>query len=192
MARPKFDIIPGTDHDVLIVGIIAAAGVFIALGRGAVDRWEKAVATAGPPAAALYYGKRRVQQEGAKKFREGFETFNPELHVDELINSREIARAARGGGSGVASMVAGGVMAGVAQGVSTAAAEHITERFSPRGPSAESLPPEPPAPPKLPLRPLLEKMTVQELRDYARDTGHGGGGLASAKKAEIIDRLLQA
>ena len=188
MARNRFDLIPGTDHDVLILAIVGAAGVFIALGRGAVDRWEKAVATAGPPAAALYYGKRRVQQEGAKKFREGFETFNPELHVGDLVAARDAGRDARGGGSGVASMVASGVMAGVAQGVSSAAAEHISERLKPRGPSAESLPP---APPQLPLRPLLESMTVQELRNYARDTGHGGGGLASAKKAEIIDRLLQ-
>jgi hypothetical protein len=33
-------------------------------------------------------------------------------------------------------------------------------------------------------------MTVSQLRAYAREQGRGGDGLSSAKKAEIIKRLL--
>jgi hypothetical protein len=64
-------------------------------------------------------------------------------------------------------------------------ANTVADRFSPRGPSTETLPPA-----TLPLKPLLESMTVSQLRSYAREQGRGGNGLSSAKKAEIIDRLL--
>ena len=75
----------------LILGIIAACGIYIATGGGAAERWKQATTAGGPPTAALMYGKKK--EEKAKKrgeaqgFDKGYNTLNPALRVEEIINA---------------------------------------------------------------------------------------------------------
>jgi hypothetical protein len=185
---PKFKLL-GRDDDLLLilVGLGAIAFIATAVNAEMERRWKQAAAGAAGAVGMLTglpTGRKKAHDRG---FDEGYWQPNPAITIDDRLQARDAARLARGGGSAVAGMVGGAVMTGVAAGVSGVVANTVADRFSPRGPSTETLAP---APPQLPLRPLLEAMTVSQLRSYAREQGRGGDGLSSAKKAEIIDRLL--
>ena len=99
MAR-KFDLIPGTEYDALIVGILCLALGYIGSQGWKDEAWIKAGTTGGPAAATLLWGKTKQEKEAeeARKrgWDEGFNTFNPELHVDELIEKRQSPAATIG------------------------------------------------------------------------------------------------
>lgn len=111
MKLRKFDLIPGTDFDGLIIGIVGLALLYVGTGGWVADRWKEAASTAGPAAAGLIFGKRKGEKEG---FEHGYNTYNPRLHIDELL-----------GGRGVADAVGGAVAGAVADQVADAAIDHI-------------------------------------------------------------------
>lgn len=212
MKLSKIDVIPGTDQDLLILAIVAAAGIYIATGGGANERWKQATQTGGPAAAALYYGKRKTQKAAQKGFEEGFNTLNPELHVEELMGLNQ--SGFRGNGQPDAPGLAKRVASGVASGVATAAAaemidrgiDYAVDRFTgDRGkPEPEVMPVVDEKAEISSLQKLIDerierrkaerlrlrKLTVAELKGMARDNGQGGSWLSTARKAEIIDRLV--
>lgn len=71
---PKIDIIPGTNDGMVIV-IVVLAAAYVGTGGWSEKRWKEAVATAGPVVGALI------------GYRRGFNTYNPALHVDELVKA---------------------------------------------------------------------------------------------------------
>jgi hypothetical protein len=183
---PKFKLL-GRDDDLLLilVGIGAIAFIATAVNAEMERRWKQAAAGAAGAIGLLTglpTGRKKAHDRG---FDEGYWQPNPAITINDRLQARDAGLLARGGGSAVANMVGGAVMTGVATGVSGVVANTVADRFSPRGPSTETLPPA-----TLPLKPLLESMTVSQLRSYAREQGRGGNGLSSAKKAEIIKRLL--
>lgn len=106
----KLDLIPGTNQDTLILGVIAAAAAYITMNGGKPEAWREAVSTGGPAIAALYYGKKHedVVKEQAKKegWEEGFNTLNPRLRAENVVSSI---------GTTVAQHVAGKVIERAAQ-----------------------------------------------------------------------------
>lgn len=203
--RKRFDLIPGTDQDALIVGIVAAAAIFIALGRGAAERWEQAVKLGGPPAAALYYGKRKADKAKEMGFEEGYNTYNPALHINELM-ARD--SGFRGGGEpdppmmqriaqGAATAVATGVAASVTDRVIDAGVRDVMGRMS-GGDEPEAAPevvpfdPEPKVRVRLDQEERLQRKTMAQLKRMAREQGLGGNWLSTARKGQIIEKLLKA
>lgn len=89
--RRKFDLIPGTNQDNLIIGVVLACGVYITMQGGKAEAWREAVSTGGPAVAALYYGKKHEEavKEEAKKqgWEEGFNTLNPRLRTEEVVGN---------------------------------------------------------------------------------------------------------
>lgn len=114
--RKKFDLIPGTEYDGLIVTILALAVGFVASQNFREEAWVKAASTAGPASGTLLWAKKKEEKEvevaKKKAYDEGFNTINPALRVEEII---EKAR-------GPAMMVGGAVAAGVATAVAQEAA----------------------------------------------------------------------
>lgn len=108
---PKIDLIPGTDFDGLILGIVGLALLYVASGGWVEQRWKEAAATAGPAAGTLIWGKRKGERDG---FEKGYRTFNPELHVDEIIQARDRS-------------IAGQLADGVVNGVAGALVERATD-----------------------------------------------------------------
>lgn len=96
----KFDLVPGTEYDALIVGIACLAIGFVASQGWKEDAWMKAASTTGPAGAALLWSKTKEQKEAEEAHKrgweEGYNTFNPELHVDELIEKRQSPAATIG------------------------------------------------------------------------------------------------
>lgn len=70
----KIDLIPGS-NDGLVIVIVALAVAYVGSGGWTEKRWKEAVATAGPVVGALI------------GYRRGFNTYNPALHVDELVKA---------------------------------------------------------------------------------------------------------
>lgn len=199
----------GRDDDLLlaigaaILGVGAVVYIATAVTAEAQRRWEKvasgakeviALSAAGGGAigvlSGLPVGRKKAREDGKEEgFNEGFWTTNPAITTDDRLNAAEMGRAARGGGSAVATAIGSGVAAGV----SGVVASSIMDRFAP-GPSTETMrapAPPPPPPEPLPSRKLLERMTVAQLRSLAREEGKGGDGLSGASKKEIIERLLE-
>jgi hypothetical protein len=196
----------GRDDDLLlaigaaVLGVGAVVYIATAVTAEAQRRWEKvasgakeviALSAAGGGAigmiSGLPVGRKKARENGKEEgFNEGFWTPNPAITTDDRLSATEMGRAARGGGSAVATAIGSGVAAGV----SGVVANSIMDRFAP-GPSTETLrAPAPPPPEPLPSRKLLERMTVAQLRSLAREEGKGGDGLSGASKKEIIERLL--
>lgn len=144
--RPRFDFIPGTDQDVVIVLIIGLAMAYIATGRWAAERWREAAGVAGPAAGGILYGKKKGEKDGWER---GYNTLNPELHVDEIIARRS------GVGGQIASTVAQGVVAGVAGAAVDHAVGFAVDRFTeqlPQWPGSTEPAPPPVMPPPLQLQ----------------------------------------
>jgi hypothetical protein len=186
----------GRDDDLLlalgaaVVGVGAVAFITTAVTQEAQRRWAQATAGVSTGLGFVLGLPTGRKKEHDKGFSEGFWTPNPAINIDERLNVREAARAARGGGSAVAGAMASGVVAGVAQGVTSVVAGEVADRFSGRGGSAETLRAAPPTPDPLPAKKLLEHMTLTQLRKLAREEGKGGNGLTSASKKEVINLLL--
>lgn len=189
----------GRDDDLLlaigaaVVGVGAVAFLTTAITAEAQRRWAQAtagVSTGMGFVLGLPTGRKKNREKG---FEEGYWTPNPAIPGEAREAARELSRAARGGGSAVASTIGSAAMSGVAVGASTVVARHIADRFSP-GPSSETLPPAPPASEKdkgPSKRELLQAMTVAQLRKLAREMDKGGNGLAQERKEEIIERLME-
>lgn len=74
------NLIPG-DHDGLVLAIVGMALAYVGSGGWTEQRWREAVATAGPPVAALV------------GYRRGYNTLNPALHVDEIVKAAAVPAA---------------------------------------------------------------------------------------------------
>ena len=200
----------GRDDDLLlaicgaVLGVGAVVYIATAVTAEAQRRWEKvangakeviALSAAGGGAigmmSGLPVGRKKARRDGKEEgFNEGFWTPNPAITDSARQSVTEMGRSARGGGSAVVSAIGSGVAAGV----SGMVANSIMDRFSP-GPSTETMRAKTTAPPVAPVagldpRVALNAMTVAQLRKLAREQDKGGDGLASATKAEIIERLL--
>lgn len=68
------DVIPG-DRDALVLGVVAVSLLYVGTGGWSDKRWQQAL-TVGGPAVAWLTGYKR-----------GFNTYNPALHVDELVKA---------------------------------------------------------------------------------------------------------
>jgi hypothetical protein len=190
---PKLDLFPGTDQDGVIVLIIALALGFVASQGWRESAWVQAAGTAGPAAGGVIYGKRKGEKEGWEK---GFNTLNPALHVDEILSLQQ--SGFRGDGPdepGLVEQMAGrvvqGVAAGVAEQVVDAGVEQVMERFAPE---PEVMPVVDPAPKwraRLDEVQRLKHKNVQQLKRMARERGMGGSWLSTARKDEIIRRLVK-
>ena len=140
---PKIDLIPGTDFDGLVVGIVGLALLYVGTGGWVEQRGKEAAATAGPAAGTLIWGKRKGEKEG---FEKGYRTFNPELHVDEIIQARQ--------GPGIAGRLADGVVNGVADAVVERAADTALDQLAGIWPGSDDKKhkKEPRKPPKIDLQ----------------------------------------
>lgn len=200
---PKIDLIPGTDQDLLILGVIAAAGAYIWLGNGAPERWKEAVGYGGPPAAALMYGKKKTEKTAKEAeergFGKGFNTYNPKLHIDELVQVSQspVGQAVMGAAGTVATGVAGGVVASVT--------DHAIERLLGRpdeaplsrfteGEATGQPDPPPRAAPVAVTEDDFDHLNVEGLRSLAREAGiekAGGRSVHQARRADLVSKLVQ-
>jgi hypothetical protein len=205
----------------IVIGAIALGYVATGVNAWAEDKWTRAAGGTTGALAFLktgkLAGKRKGHQEG---WDQGFNTLNPALHLDELVSfdggrgGQQFDSGFRGGrpdapnmAQRMAGAVAGRVVQGVAQGVAEQAVgvgvDYAMGRFS----NQQAVPP--PVvipPPDMPLsRPLgevlgdqqqtrakkLQGKTVAQLKRIAREHGMGGSWLSSARKADVIARLLK-
>jgi hypothetical protein len=116
----------------LIVGGVALVYVATGANAWAEEKWGRGAGAASGAAGLLKGGKLVGKREG---FEEGYNTFNPSLHIDEVIRYR-------GPGRGMVDNIATGVTAGVTTAVVNQGVDYAMSRL-PQWPGSD---PEP-APP---------------------------------------------
>lgn len=126
----KLDLFPGREDDLLLVILGALAVLYVGTGEGrwSEAKWQRAGGGLAAALALTKVGKMSGEHEG---FAKGFTTYNPELHVDELITK------ALGDRSDTA---IGGVVRGAARGVVGYGVDRLQDRLMPPA-AAEQLPP---------------------------------------------------
>jgi hypothetical protein len=137
--KRRFDFIPGTDQEPLILLILALAIGFVASQGWRESAWAQAAATAGPAAGGVIYGKKKGERQGFEEgedrgFERGYWTPNPAITPEE-----------RGGGivARVADNMAQGVVSGVTGAVADRAADMAVEQLQGIWPSGEDDQPAP-------------------------------------------------
>jgi hypothetical protein len=120
---------------IIIVGGVALLYVATGANAWAEEKWGRGAGAASGAAGLLKSGKLVGKKEG---WEEGFNTYNPKLHVADVIGYQ-------GPGSGIAGGIAQGVTAGVATAVVSQGVDYAMSRL-PQWPSDEQIPPPPSAP----------------------------------------------
>jgi len=120
----------------IIVGGVALLYVATGANAWADEKWGRGAGAASGAAGLLKGGKLVGKKEG---YEEGFNTFNPALHLDEVIRYQ-------GPGRGIANTVTQGIAAGVTTAVVNQGVDYAMANL-PQWPGSKTLDPTPPPPP---------------------------------------------
>ena len=128
----KIDLFPGREDDALLLLLGALAVLYVGTGEGrwGEAKWQRAGGGLAAALALTKVGKMSGEQAG---FDKGFTTYNPDLHVDELVAKALGKRS---------DTALGGAVRGLARGAVGYGLDQLQERIAPPvAATTEQLPP---------------------------------------------------